>query len=232
MGTARSLYDADRHGGVRCHTSTEAAPYSSVLQARWTGIAAVAALWSSQAVLVVVLDFDLVGDRPLSYLALQADIGYLFGVGLMVSAVLFVTFLSYLRHRYLFGGPLFSVAMLVGMGGQFIAGVVPIGGTGTASRIHVAAALTLGASIPLLMWRFAAEQSPGDWRRWCYRLFWLEAAACATGITLSQNQVAPLAEILPALAFHAWVAMVTFGPGTGTRSGAATATSTDRLSLG
>ncbi len=174
-------------------------------------MAAVVALWSTQMFLVVALGFDLVGDRPLSDLALDADIGFLFGVGLTLSAVLFIAFLRYLRHRYLLGAA-FSLAMLVGMSGQFVAGVVPIGGTGTASRVHVAAALTLGASIPVLMWRFAADQPPGVWRGRYYGLFWLEAAACAAGITLSRNQVAPLAEILPALAFHVWVAVVTFGP--------------------
>lgn len=170
-----------------------------------------AALWSTQMVLIVAVGFDLLGERPLSYLALEADIGFLFGVGLTVSAVLFVIFQSHLRHRYRLGAA-FSVAMLVGMAGQFIAGVVPIGGTGTAGRVHVAAALVLGGSIPVLMWRFAADQPSGGWRRWCYGLFWLEVAACAAGVTLSRNQVAPLAEILPALVFHAWVATVTFGP--------------------
>lgn len=179
---------------------------------KWTGIAAVAVLWSTQAVLIVAVGFDLLGARPLSYLALEADIGFLFGVGLVVSAVLFATFQGHLRHRYRLGIA-FSVTMLAGMAGQFIAGVVPIGGTGAASRIHVAAALALGASIPVLMWRFAADQPSGAWRRWCYRLFWLEAAACTVGIALSRNRVAPLAEIVPALAFHAWVAMVTAGPG-------------------
>jgi hypothetical protein len=183
-----------------------------VQRTRWTGIAAVAALWSTQAVLVVAVAFDVVGDRPLSYLALEADIGFLFGWGLVVSAVLFVMFQRHLRHRYRLG-VVFSATMLVGMAGQLIAGVVPIGGTGMASRVHVAAALTLGASIPVLMWRFAADQPSGAWRRWCYGLFWLEVAACATGIALSRNHVAPLAEILPALAFHAWVAATTFGPG-------------------
>lgn len=202
--------------GVRCHTSIASAPNSLVEQTKWAGIAAVAVLWSTQAVLIVALDFDLVGDRPLSYLALEGDIRFLFGLGLMVSAVLFVTFLNYLRCQYLLG-VVFSVTMLVGMGGQFVAGVVPIGGTGTASRVHVTAALILGASIPILMWRFAADQPPGVWRRWCYGLFWLEAGACVTGVTLSRNQVAPLAEILPALAFHAWVAVVTFGRGRGLR---------------
>lgn len=154
----------------------------------------------------------MLGDRPLSYLALEADVGFLFGVGLMVSAVLFVTFHRHLRLRYRLGVA-FSVAMLIGMAGQFIAGVVPIGGTGTASRVHVVAALTLGASIPMLMWRFAADQPPSAWRRWCYGLFWLEVVACVAGIALSRNRVAPLAEIMPALAFHAWVVTATFGPG-------------------
>ena len=174
-------------------------------------MAAVAALWSTHVVLVVALGFDLVGARPLSYLALDADLGVVFGAGLVVSAVLFMAFERHLRRRYHLGAT-FSVTMLVGMAGQLVAGVVPIGGTGPASRIHVAAALTLGASIPLLLWRFAADQPTGAWRRSCYRLFWLEVLACGVGITLSRNEVAPLAEILPALAFHAWVVHVTFGP--------------------
>ncbi|MEO6627673.1 MAG: hypothetical protein ABIP03_03815 [Aquihabitans sp.] len=178
---------------------------------RWTGIAAVAALWSTQAVLVAVVGFSLVGERPLSYLALEDDIGFVFGMGLTVSAVLFIVFQRQLRHRYQLGVAS-SVSMVVAMTGQFIAGVVPIGGTGPASRIHVAAALTLGATIPVVMWRFAADQPAGVWRRRCYALFWLEVAACAAGIALSRNEVAPLAELLPALAFHIWVATVTFGP--------------------
>lgn len=182
-----------------------------------------AALWSTQVALVVVVGFDLVGERPLSYLALADDIGFLFGAGLAVSALLFAAFQGHLRHRYRLGAA-FSVVMLVGMAGQLVAGVVPIGGTGTASRVHVAAALTLGASIPVLMWRFAADQPSGVWRRWCYGLFWLEAAACAAGFALSRSQVAPVAEILPALAFHVWVATVTFGPDHG-HSGSTSATS-------
>lgn len=195
-----------------CDTALMSASNSLVQPMRWTGIAAVATLWSTQLVLISTAEFDVVGDRALSYLALEPDIGYLFGIGLMVSAVLFATFQRYLRHQYRLGAT-FSSIMFVGMSGQFIAGVVPIGGTDTGSRVHVAAALVLGASIPLLMWRFAADQPPGDWRRWCYRLLWLDVAACATGVALSHIQVAPLAEIVPALAFHAWVAMVTLGSG-------------------
>jgi hypothetical membrane protein len=177
---------------------------------RWTGLAAVAVLWSTQAALVVAGEFDLIGERPLSDLALQPGNGFVFGTGLVVAAVLFVTFLTWLRGRYRVGLAC-SLAMVVGMTGQLVAGVVPIGGAGTSNRVHVTAALILGASIPVLMWRFAAAQPRGAWRRRSYGLFWLEAAACAAGVTLSQNHVAPLAEILPALAFHAWVGVLTFG---------------------
>lgn len=185
-----------------------------------------ATLWSTQLALVVTVDFDLVGDRPLSYLALEDAVGFLFGTGLAVSATLFVAFQRHLRRRYRLGAA-FSVAMLVGMAGQLVAGVLPIGGTGPASRVHVAAALILGASIPLLMWQFAADQPAGPWRRRCYRLFWLEVAACAAGIALSRNQVAPLAEILPALAFHVWVATVTLGPSEDALDSQMAATSAD-----
>ena len=178
---------------------------------RWTGVAAVVVLWSTQTALVVAGGFDLVGDRPLSDLALGADGRFVFGAGLVVAAVLFVTFLTWLRRRYPVGLAC-SAAMVVGMAGQLVAGVVPIGGAGTSNRVHVTAALILGASIPVLLWRFAADQPAGAWRRRCYGLFWLEAAACVAGIALSQQHVAPLAEILPAMAFHLWVGVVTFGP--------------------
>jgi hypothetical membrane protein len=189
-------------------TTSGSAPNSSVQWLRWSGALAVGVLWSTQLVLIAAAGFDLVGDRPLSDLALAPDVGFLFGGGLVVSAVLFAAFQAYLRHRYRLGAA-FSVVMLVGMAGQLIAGVIPIGGAGPASRVHVTAALVLGASIPVLMWRFAADQASGAWRRWCYGLFWLEVAACAAGVSLSRIHVAPVAEILPALVFHAWVATTT-----------------------
>lgn len=174
---------------------------------RWTGLAAVGLLWSTNIFLVGALDFDLLGKRPLSDLALGAGVGPLFGVGLAGSAVLFVAFLADVRRRYP-AGRIFSIVMLAGMICQFVAGVVPIGDE---RAVHVTAALALGASIPIFMWRFAADQPPGTWRRRCYALFWLEVAACIVGVTLSRLQIAAVAEILPALAFHAWVAVLTFG---------------------
>ena len=69
--------------------------------------------------------------------------------------------------------------------------------------------MLLGISLPVLMWRFAAGQPRGRWRTTAYRLFWLEAAACVVGVLASRAGLATLAEILPAVAFHLWIAMVT-----------------------
>ena len=118
--------------------------------------------------------------------------------------------------------------MLAGLFGQVVAAFVPIGGDPTDHRIHTGFALALGISLPLLMWRFAAGQAPGTWRRLAYRLFFLEAAACVVGLYLSARSIAPVAEILPGIAFHVWVFVVTFrsprrphrpelGPGRATR---------------
>lgn len=100
--------------------------------------------------------------------------------------------------------------MLGGLFGQVVAALVPIGGNGAAHRVHTAFALALGASLPLLMWRFAAGQARGRWRQIAYGFFWTEVAACVVGFVLSNRSVAPLAEILPAAVFHAWIGAVTF----------------------
>ncbi len=175
---------------------------------RWTGVAAVAVLWSTQALAIVVTGFDLVGPRPLSELANRPSGALLFSAGLVVAAVLFLAFLGFLRQAYPVGRA-FAAAMAIGMVGQTVAGILPIGGDGWVSRVHVISALVLGASIPVLMGCFAADQAPGAWRVRCWQLFGLEAAACGVGIVLSQAHIAPVAEILPATAFHLWVVVVT-----------------------
>lgn len=199
---------------------------------RWTGVAAVLVLWSTQALAVSRTAFDLVGERPLSDLVNRPGGEWLFPIGLVVAAVLFLVFLGYIRTTYLVGAA-FTIAMAVGMTGQLVAGILPIGGDGWVGRTHVISALVLGASIPVLMWRFAADQPPGPWRTRCYRLFWLEALACAIGIVLSRRHVAPLAEILPALAFHLWVFVVTLaaaGPAAQTAGQASTVSRVARMS--
>jgi len=179
---------------------------------RYTGVAAVVTLWTSLLTATVVAGFDLFGTDALSYLGTRSPSAALFTVGLAVSALLLTAFHQYLRGRF----PVslgFSVAMLVGLAGQMVAAFVPVGGDSAAHRIHTTSALVLGASLPLLMWRFAAAQPRGGWRRLTYSFFWAEVAACAAGIYLSTMAVAPVAEVLPGAVFHAWIVTVTLAAG-------------------
>ncbi|MBW3548408.1 MAG: hypothetical protein KY452_09785 [Actinobacteria bacterium] len=175
---------------------------------RYAGVAAVTVLWVSLGAGTLLTGFDLLGERPLSYLGSQDRSAVLFSGGLLVGALALVAFHRHLRARYRVTA-LFSAAMLAGLAGQAVAALVPIAGDGPGHRVHTTAALVLGASLPLLMWRFAASQPAGWWRRLCYGLFWSEAAAVAVGLHLSDRMVAPLAEILPAAVFHLWIVAVT-----------------------
>ena len=175
---------------------------------RYAGLAAVATLWSSIGIATLRTGFPLLGDRPLSWLAEEPAGALLFSAGLVVGAVLLVAFALDVRARHPSAAG-FTAAMVGGMVCQVIAGLVSIGGGPAANRVHTAAALALGISLPVLMWRFAAGQPPGRWRRVAYGLLWAEVAACAVGVVLSRRSVAPLAEMIPAGAFHLWIAVVT-----------------------
>lgn len=178
---------------------------------RYSGVAAVVVLWTTLSVGSAGAGFDLLGERPLSYLTEEPEAGLLFGAGLVLAAVLLVGFHRYVRSRYRVT-PSFSWVMLVGLAGQVVAGLVPIGGDGVAHAVHTNSALVLGASLPVFMWRFAASQPVGGWRRTSYALFWAEAVACVVGLVLSNVGIAPLAEIVPATVFHLWIVVLTFGP--------------------
>lgn len=178
---------------------------------RFAGFAAVVTLWSGLGAGALLSGFPLLGERPLSWMVADPASSTLFRTALLLGALLLVVFHGHVRARFPAGRG-FSLAMLVGLGGQLVAAVVPIDGGPTANRVHTAAALTLGVSLPLLMWRFAASQPSSPWRRVAYGLFWAETAACATGVALSRSSVAPLAEIVPAAAFHLWILVLTVAP--------------------
>ena len=177
---------------------------------RYAGLEAVATLWVTLGLGSLLSGFPLVGHRPLSWLAADPVSAGLYSAGLAVAALLLLAFHSWVRAQYP-ASRSFSVAMLAGQAGQLVAAVVPIHGGPLAHRVHTVAALTLGASLPVLMWRFAVAQPTGPFRRMARRLTLAEGAACVVGVVLSRNSVAPLAEILPALCFHAWIAVLTLG---------------------
>ncbi|CAN5665484.1 hypothetical protein BH10ACT1_BH10ACT1_17350 [soil metagenome] len=176
---------------------------------RWAGVAAIGVMWAGVGASVLRAGFPLAGDLPLSRLAEDARASALFGPTLALGALLFLAFGADVVERY----PVrldFAVLLVAGMVGQLVAGIVSIGPAGSSDPVHVSAALILGATIPVFLWRFAAAQPAGPWRRRSYALFAAQLAATVVGIVLSQRHVAPLAEIVPAVFFHLWVAVVTF----------------------
>lgn len=147
-------------------------------------------------------------DRPISYLGTDPKTMALFRGGLIVATVLLVEFAWAVDQR-LARSTGFFVAFLVGMTGQAVVATVSIAGEGASHAVHTNAGIVLGLSLPLLMWRFAAGQPPGRWRRQSYGLMWLEVASVVAGIALSMAGRAVIAEVLPAAGFHLWIVVVT-----------------------
>lgn len=174
---------------------------------------AVALLWAGIGTAVLRTGFDLLGPLPLSRLAADDRAVDLFGPTLVASGLLFLAFAVHLWWTRPTGRG-FLPLMAVGMVGQIVAGMVPIGEAGTSDPVHVAAALVLGASIPAFTWCYARARSSGPGRRRAHVLFAVQAAATGAGIVLSRQGVAALAEIVPAVAFHAWVLAVALEPRT------------------
>jgi len=160
-------------------------------------------------------------DRPISYLGTDPRGIVLFRLGLLVAALGFSTFAVEVG-RHLARPTSFLVVFLGGQACQVVVALVPIAGRGTAHTVHTAAGILLGLSLPLLMWRYAAAQPPGRWRRVSYGLMALEVAGCVVGVMLSVAGRAVVAEVTPAILFHLWVVVVTVlgpqwrsGPGAG-----------------
>ena len=144
---------------------------------------------------------------PLSYLGTDVRSRTLFRAGLLVAAVLLAAFAGFV-HQLRSTPRCFPLAFLVGLGGQVVAAIVPLSGRGASPAVHVTGGLVLGISLPILMGCFAAGQPTGSWRRLSWALFWLEAAASVAGVVLSQSMRAPIAEAVPAGAFHLWILTV------------------------
>lgn len=182
-----------------------------MIRARYSGLAAIGVLWAGTALAVTRTGFPLLGEHALSHLANDPRGDIAFSGALATSALLFAIFAVNARDRFNAGNA-FVAVMSLGMAGQFVAALVPIGDPGRANWVHVSSALLLGASIPVFQLAFALRQAPGTWRRVALALFALQVVASLVGVWLSARGVAPLAEILPAATFHLWVAALTVKP--------------------
>lgn len=177
---------------------------------RYSGLAGVIILWTAITVGMVRVPLSLFDMRPLSYLGVNMRTAGLFSIALILSAILFAMFGFYLRAQYRMKSN-FLTALLVGLIGQIIVAIVPYGGAGKV--IHTAAALgVLAPSLPILTYLFAKDFPKGRDQRLAYRMFDLELICFVLGIgwLVIVRTAAPLSQILPALAYHAWIITFTF----------------------
>ena len=151
---------------------------------------------------------DLTGDRTISYLGTDTRAMALFRGGLLLATVLLLGF-AWAVQRNLARPTGFFGVFLVGMAGQAVVATVSIAGEGVSPAVHTTGGIVLGLSLPLFIWRFAAAQQPGIWRRQSYGLLWLEVVAVVAGVALSRLHLAVVAEALPAVVFHLWIIVVT-----------------------
>ena len=165
-------------------------------------------LWTTVGLGMWRTGLDVTDDRPISYLGTDARAVVLFRGGLLVATALLVGF-AWKVARGVARSTGFLVVFLVGMAGQAVVATVSIAGQGASHAIHTTGGIVLGLSLPLLIWRFAAAQPPGRWRRQSYGLMWLEVAGVRAGIALSRAGRAVIAEVLPAVGFHLWIVVVT-----------------------
>jgi len=171
------------------------------------GPAAVAVLWVSIGTGMVRTGLVFSDPDPLSLLGTDVRSRTLFRAGLLLAAVLLGAFAGFVHQRR--STPrCFLLVFLIGLGGQVVAAIVPLSGRGASPAVHTTGGLVLGISLPVLMGCFAAGQPAGSWRRLSWALFWLEAGACIAGVVLSESMRAPIAEALPAGAFHLWILAV------------------------
>lgn len=175
---------------------------------RWAGPGAVIVLWVGILSAMRAAGLSFYGSMPLSSLGVNEHSDLLFSATLIIAALFLMLFCVYLNIRYKVTRG-FTAIFMTGQVAQIVAAIVPFGGS--SKNFHSTAAFVLAFSLPLHIWLFAKSQS-GKLRQLAYQLLWLELACFTLGIGtfVLTNKVAPLAQSLPAVAFHVWLVGIAF----------------------
>ena len=171
---------------------------------RFSGIAGVIILWTVTIIGMNLSGLGLIDDRPISFIGVQDQTALFFNIGLGASALLFFVFGLYLNNKYTLS-KWFIVLLGIGQLAQIVAAIFPYGGS--VKIIHTTAAFILAGCIPLYMKAFAVSLKTGPFKRKAFLLYNLEKTCFVVGIGafVFLSGISPLAEILPALPFHAWI---------------------------
>ncbi len=175
---------------------------------KYSGVSAVVLLWIAVIGGMIKTDLSLVDDRPISFLGVAPETALYFNTLLFFSAILFAVYGAF-HYKNLSLSKWFIVTFLIGQVAQVIAALYQYGGSD--KLIHTVAAFTLAAAIPTYMLFFALS-APKNLKSAAYKFYFTELLFFTVGITafIFARGISPLAEILPALPFHAWILYSTF----------------------
>ncbi len=181
------------------------------MKSRYLGAVTVFILWTSILVGIRSKGLDIFGTSPLSSLGTDMRSELWFSVGLILAAVTCVLFALSLKQSYTLTRG-FWVALLIGQTGQVVAAITPHGGKQPLGTIHTVVAMTLAFSVPIMLFYFARAQTNPKTRMYAYGLFWIQLSCFIIGIGsfIFLFKGAPAAQIITALAFHAWLIFFSF----------------------
>ncbi len=173
-----------------------------------SGVLGVLLLWVGVSIGAYRSGLSLTDSRPLSYIGVSTESALLFNAALLVSAVLFSVYGIFL-YKWFKLSRFFLTIFLIGQFSQVVAAIIPYGGT--YKIIHTYAAFTLAGCIPLYILLFVLSKNLKSFKRTAKTLFIAEVVCFIIGIGtfVFIKKVSPLAEILPALPFHAWIVLST-----------------------
>lgn len=176
---------------------------------KYSGVITVLILWVSILTAISKANLSIWGTAPLSSLGVTEASAVYFSTGLMLAAFSFMIFGTYLKNYFVISRG-FLTAMFIGQLSQIIAALAPYGDKQPMKLIHTLAAFTLAFSIPIMLFFFAVAQKTGPLWRAAILLMWAEIAAFILGIGAFAFvfKGAPFGQILPAVAFHAWIIFI------------------------
>lgn len=177
---------------------------------RYSGGLGVVVLWASVTISMSRSGLGVIDTRPISYLGVDPMTAGIFSSGLIISALLFITFGFYVRYHFKVNNK-FLFYLIIGQIGQIIAAIAPYGMVSRYKRIHTIAAFILAFSLPMLIAAFAKSQAQSPYKQTYNQLLRLEQIAFVLGISLFvfTKGIAPLGEALPAIGYHIWIITVT-----------------------
>lgn len=182
------------------------------LLVKYSGIVAIAILWSSVGFSLLLIWFDVLGGMPISYLGVYPDSKLLFNGGLIVSAFLLLVFLYYLNQKLALTKA-FKTVFVIGQMSQIIVALTPYDATTIIRPIHTVAGFVLAITLPLGMWLFGnTPDLSSKMKRVSRQFFMAELAIFIVGISwfVFATRGAALSEIAVAMFFDIWIIVVSY----------------------